>query len=122
MVEFLKHAEEVGRSVIAAASALTGEPSRFVGTVRLSLSEGFATWVVARHLQSFRSFHPEINLEIVTTNGFLNPSKREAELVVMLVRPVKDPLIARKLANYSLGLYAYGKISTFTPSQKRSMI
>jgi len=80
-----------------------------VGTVRLSLSKGFATWLVAKHLQSFRSLHPEINLEIVTTNGFLNPSKREAGLAVMLVRPVKGPLIARKLANYSLGLYASGE-------------
>jgi len=65
--------------------------------------------VVAKHLQSSRSLHPEINLEIVTTNGFLNPSKQEAELAVMLVRPVKGPLIARKLANYALGLYASGE-------------
>ncbi|MBP6581805.1 MAG: LysR family transcriptional regulator [Sphingorhabdus sp.] len=107
--ELLKHAEEAERSFIAAASAVTGEHSRFVGTVRLSLSEGFATWVVAKHMQSFRALHPEINLEIVTTNGFLNPSKREADLAVMLARPVKGPLIARKLANYSLGLYASGE-------------
>lgn len=114
--ELLKHAENVERSVIAAGSALTGEHSRFVGTVRLSLSEGFATWVVAKHLQSFRSLHPEINLEIVTTNGFLNPSKREADLAVMLARPVKGPLIARKLANYSLGLYASGDyLDTHSP-------
>jgi DNA-binding transcriptional LysR family regulator len=104
--ELLKHAEEVERSVITAGSALTGEHSRLAGTVRLSLSEGFATWVVAQHLQSFRALHPEINLEIVTTNGFLNPSKREADLAVLLARPLKGPLIARKLANYSLGLYA----------------
>lgn len=104
--ELLKHAEDVERSIIAASSALTGEHSRLAGTVRLSLSEGFATWVVAQHLQSFRQLHPEINLEIVTTNGFLNPSKREADLAVMLARPIKGPLIARKLANYSLGLYA----------------
>jgi DNA-binding transcriptional LysR family regulator len=104
--ELLKHAEEIERAVIAASSALTGEHSRLAGTVRLSLSEGFATWVVARHLQSFRHLHPEINLEIVTTNGFLNPSKREADLAVMLARPKKGPLIARKLANYTLGLYA----------------
>jgi DNA-binding transcriptional LysR family regulator len=105
-IALLQHAEDVERSVIAASSALTGEQSRLAGTVRLSLSEGFATWVVARHLQSFVESHPEINLEIVTTNGFLNPSKREADLAVMLARPIKGPLIARKLANYSLGLYA----------------
>ena len=104
--ELLAYAEEIERSAIAAASSITGEKSRFAGTVRLSLSEGFATWVVAKHLPSFKSLHPEIKLEIVTTNGFLNPSKREADLAVMLARPVKGPLIACKLANYTLGLYA----------------
>jgi DNA-binding transcriptional LysR family regulator len=104
--ELLAYAEEIERSAIAAASSITGEKGRFAGTVRLSLSEGFATWVVAKHLPSFKSLHSGIKLEIVTTNGFLNPSKREADLAVMLARPVKGPLIARKLANYTLGLYA----------------
>ena len=101
-----QHAEEVERSIIAAASSITGEQSSFAGTVRLSLSEGFATWVVAKNLTSFKALHPQIKLEIVTTNGFLNPSKREADLAVMLARPIKGPLIAHKLTDYTLGLYA----------------
>lgn len=104
--ELLKHAEEVERSVIAAGSAITGEHSRLAGTVRLSLSEGFATWVVAPHLAAFRQSHPEITLEVVTTNGFLNPSKREADLAVMLARPARGALKVRKLTGYSLGLFA----------------
>ena len=105
-IELQKHAEEVERSIIAAASSITGEQSNFAGTVRLSLSEGFATWVVARYLNSFKALHPQIKLEIVTTNGFLNPSRREADLAVMLARPIKGPLIAHKLTDYTLGLYA----------------
>ncbi len=105
-IELQKHAEEVERSIIAAASSITGEQSSFAGTVRLSLSEGFATWVVAKYLNSFKALHPQIKLEIVTTNGFLNPSRREADLAVMLARPIKGPLIAHKLTDYTLGLYA----------------
>jgi DNA-binding transcriptional LysR family regulator len=104
--ELLRHAEEVERSIMAASNALTGERSRLAGTVRLSLSEGFATWVIARHLSSFAKAHPDIILEIVTTNGFLNPSKREADLAVMLARPARGPLKAQKLTDYHLGLYA----------------
>ena len=102
----LRHAEEVERSVLSASGALTGERSRLSGAVRISLSEGFATWVVAPQLPSFRVAHPDIRLEIVTTNGFLNPSKREADLAVMLARPNRGPLVSRKLAGYGLGLYA----------------
>lgn len=102
----LQSAEEVERSILGASELLTGERSRLEGSVRISMSEGFATWVVARYLPSFQSLHPDIKLEIATTNGFLNPSKREADLAVMLGRPVKGPLIVRKLADYSIGLYA----------------
>lgn len=104
--KLLQHAEEVERSIFSASGALTGEQSRLAGTVRLSLSEGFATWVVARQLDEFYRNHPDISLEIVSTNGFLNPSKREADLAVMLARPARGPLIAQKLTDYSLGLYA----------------
>ncbi|HMT43078.1 MAG TPA: LysR family transcriptional regulator [Chakrabartia sp.] len=104
--ELLRHAEDVERAILAAGTALTGERSRYAGTVRLSLSEGFATWVIAPHLPAFAESHPDIALEIVTTNGFLNPSKREADLAVMLARPVQGALTAAKLTDYTLGLYA----------------
>jgi DNA-binding transcriptional LysR family regulator len=102
----LRYAEDVERNIVSANAMLSGERSRLTGTVRISLSEGFASWIVARHLPAFRDLHPGIRLETVTTNGFLNPSKREADLAVMLARPVKGPLVARKLTDYTLGLYA----------------
>lgn len=104
--ELMRHAEEAERTIISANDILTGEQSRFSGTVRLSLSEGFATWVVGSKLREFSAEHPEISLEIVTTNGFLSPSKREADIAVMLARPNRGPLIAQKLSDYGLGLYA----------------
>jgi DNA-binding transcriptional LysR family regulator len=104
--ELLRHAEDAERAVQAANSALTGERGRFTGTVRLSLSEGFASWIVAGDIVAFHAAHPGIRLEIATTNGFLNPSRREADLAVLLARPAKGPLVARKLTDYRLRLYA----------------
>ncbi|MFM6854149.1 MAG: LysR family transcriptional regulator [Sphingopyxis sp.] len=104
--KLLTHAEDVERSILNAADALTGERGLLAGTVRISLSEGFAAWVIAPQLPQFQARHPDIKLEIATTNGFLNPSKREADLAVMLARPARGPLLSRKLADYSFGLYA----------------
>ncbi|MFZ2982052.1 MAG: LysR family transcriptional regulator, partial [Sphingobium sp.] len=73
--KLLAHAEEMERSLLSASGDLSGERSRYAGTVRISMSEGFATWVVAPQLSQFHERHPDISLEIVTTNGFLNPSK-----------------------------------------------
>lgn len=102
----LVHAEEIERSIIRAGEGRQGGAGRFAGTVRLSLSEGFGTWIVAPNVAAFSARHPGIALEIVTTNGFLNPSKREADLAVMLARPKEGPLTARQLTDYTLGLYA----------------
>lgn len=102
----LAHAEEIERSVVRASEGRYGGTGRLAGTVRLSLSEGFATCIVAPNVANFAARHPDIALEIVTTNGFLNPSKREADLAVMLHRPQQGLLTAPKLTDYTLGLYA----------------
>lgn len=102
----LRHAEAVERSILAATGDLTGESSRLAGTVRISLPEGLASGLVAPALPAFRDAHPGIDLELASTHGFLNPSKREADVAVMLSRPVSGRLFVSKLGDYRLGLYA----------------
>ncbi len=76
------------------------------GTVRISVSEGFGNWVVARHLADFADRYPQITLDLVASSGFLSPSKREADVAVLLSRPKAGPLMTRKLTDYTLRLYA----------------
>lgn len=101
--ELLHHAETVESAALAAMGAPSGRPA---GNVRLSVAEGCATWLIAPALDDFRRNHPEIRLDIITTSGFLNPSKREADIAVMLARPRHGRLIASKLSDYRLRLYA----------------
>lgn len=102
----LAYAETVEQAAVEARSELTGERGTLAGTVRVSVSEGFGTWVVARHLAGFRETHPGITIDLVANSGFLNPSKREADLAIMLNRPARGPLITRQLSEYRLKLYA----------------
>ena len=76
------------------------------GQVRLSVSEGFGTWFLAGHLPQLAIQHPDLTVELAASSGFLSPSKREADIAVMLSRPKAGPLISRKLADYDLMLYA----------------
>jgi len=101
--ELLHHAETVESATLAAMGAPSGRPA---GNVRLSVAEGFATWLIAPALDDFHASHPEIRLDIITASGFLNPSKREADIAVMLARPRHGRLIASKLSDYRLRLYA----------------
>jgi DNA-binding transcriptional LysR family regulator len=76
------------------------------GTLRISTSEGFGSWFLAREVSSFAVSHPAVTLDIVASSGFLSLSKREADIAVMLSRPKAGPVIARKLSDYTLRLYA----------------
>lgn len=102
----LGYAEGAEQVATQARSELSGERGLLAGTVRVSIAEGLGTWLVARHLRDFHAANPAIRIELVATNGFLNPSKREADLAIMLARPARGPLVAKKLTDYRLKLYA----------------
>jgi DNA-binding transcriptional LysR family regulator len=122
-------AEEMERSAVAVGSAASGERARYAGKVRISISEGLASWVISPALQQLSELHPDIQIEIAATNGFLNPSKREADIAVMLARPTRGHLLARKIADYKLGLFAarsyidrHGLITSVTDLRHHKLI
>lgn len=102
----LAHAELIEGAALAAMGEVAGDAGSLSGHVRLSVSEGFASWLLAPALPEFHRAHPDIHLDLVTASGYLNPSKREADMAVMLARPRTGRLVAAKLGDYRLGLYA----------------
>ena len=73
--------------------------------LRISTTEGFGSWFVARHLAAFTAAHPDIRIELVATSGFLSPSRRETDIAILLAKPRRGPLVTRKLTDYTLKLY-----------------
>lgn len=102
----LRHAESVESATLAAMEDVTGHEHHLTGQVRLSVAEGFGTWVLAPGLAEFSQRHPGIRLDLITASGFLNPSKREADMAVMLARPQRGRLSVRRMGDYHLHLYA----------------
>lgn len=101
-----RHAEAAEEAALAVAVEAKGERYSLKGHVRLSVAEGFGTWILAPGLPAFQKQHPGIQLDIITASGFLNPSKREADIAVMLARPQRGHLSVQRLSNYRLHLYA----------------
>ncbi|MBL0769660.1 LysR family transcriptional regulator [Sphingopyxis sp. DHUNG17] len=104
-----------GRALVPHAEAMAAAAARvhagegraaLSGQLRISVSEGFGNSFIAPRLGAFAAAHPELEIDLVASSGFLNPSRREADMAILLARPRKGPLITRKLADYSLGLYA----------------
>lgn len=100
----LQHAETIDATILSAVATDPG--TGVAGHVRLSVAEGFATHVLAPHLPAFRAKHPRIRIDLITASGFLDPSKREADIAVMLARPRNRQLRATPLADYRLRCYA----------------
>ncbi len=99
------HAEAMATAAARIHAAESGG-SALSGQLRISVSEGFGNSFIAPRLAAFTAAHPQIEIDLVASSGFLNPSRREADMAVLLARPRKGPLITRKLSDYSLGLYA----------------
>jgi DNA-binding transcriptional LysR family regulator len=102
----LAHAEAAERAAIAAMEQVAGQASALAGHVRLSVAESVATWLLAPAMAAFADNYPGIELDLVTGLGFLSPSKREADLAVMLARPRTGHVTATRLTTFTLRLYS----------------
>lgn len=98
-IEIMASAAEAGSQEHAALHGPSGQ-------LRISVAEGFGSWFLTRYVNEFANAYPNIRLDIVASSGFLSPSKREADIAVVLSRPRAGHVIAQKLATYALKLYA----------------
>lgn len=102
----LVRVEGMSREASGIAQGGDCQGAQLSGTLRISVAEGFGSWVLARRLPQFAQEHPDLTIDLVANSGFLSMSKREADIAVMLSRPKAGPIVAGKLSDYALGLYA----------------
>lgn len=111
-VQLVSYIEKAEHAVLEAQSELNNERGNLTGTVRVSVSEGFGTWFLAPLLVDFKRLYPNICIELVATNGFLNLTKREADIAILLERPTKGLLITKRLSDYQFNLYCHQALLT----------
>jgi len=85
---------------------IAGKDARLGGTVRVATPEALGSQVIARHVAGFRREHPDIEIELVAETRRMSLSKREADIAISFSRPESGRLIAWKLCDYRLRLYA----------------
>lgn len=102
---FLVHAEAM-ESAMLAASASAGADRMIDGTVRVGAPDGFGVAFLAPRLGELTERHPGLRIELVPVPRAFSLSRREADIAVTLERPREGRLVARKLTDYRLGLYA----------------
>ncbi len=99
------HADAMAKS--AAQLSFAGEqPQELSGTVRITASQFAANYLLPPMLVSLRALHPALNLEVVASNETDNLLRREADLAIRMYRPTQNDLIAKKVADLPLGVFA----------------
>lgn len=96
-------AAQAARVALLAETLRVGERSR---PVRVSATEFVITDVLAPALPLLWRRHPEVVVQLTTQTELASLDAGQVELAVRLARPAGASLLARRLADLPLGLYA----------------
>jgi len=104
--KFLPFAERMESEMLGAQEAVAARDLALSGTVRIGAPDGFGVGYLAPRLGALAEKHPGLRLELVPVPRTFSLSRREADIAVTLELPREGRLKARKLVDYTLGLYA----------------
>ncbi|MEQ8740855.1 MAG: LysR family transcriptional regulator [Hoeflea sp.] len=103
---FLAHAERMEAEWLSAQASLGRTDSTISGTVRIGAPDGFGVSFLAPRLGSLTAQHPDLRLQLVPVPRSFSLPQREADIAITVERPAEGRLVARKLVDYTLSLYA----------------
>ncbi|WP_417330700.1 LysR family transcriptional regulator [Halomonas cupida] len=106
------HVEQMALHAEEATDSLANQNLKLEGQVRLGVTEGFGTWVIAPLLTAFAERHPGVTLDLLTLPRMVNLSRHEADLAITVERPSNPALVTSHLCDYRLRLYtsrSYGE-------------
>lgn len=83
---------------------LQGRDLELRGPVRLTLPD-FLVTDVAAHLVPFAKTYPHIEVELLVDNGFVNLTRRQADVALRLAIDPPEHLIGRRIAPVMAGVY-----------------
>lgn len=102
----LRYAERIEVEVVGAGAAVGDDGGTIAGSVRLATPEAFGTYLVAPNVHLLHARHPTIELELAPESRSVSLSRREADIAIGLTRPPRGRVVARRLVDYRIGLFA----------------
>lgn len=103
---FLGVAERMEADMIAARAELAGEGDEVSGVVRIGAPDGFGVAFLAPRLGALTTQYRDLTVQLVPVPRSFSLSRREADIAITVERPSEGRLVAGKLVDYTLGLYA----------------
>jgi len=101
------HVEAMAAASAALARAAAGEASVDQGVVRVTASEIVGCEVLPAIFATFHANNPGVAIELALTNRNEDLSRRDADIAVRMVRPTQTALVARRIGETHIGLFAH---------------
>jgi DNA-binding transcriptional LysR family regulator len=110
------HAEAMAAAAGAMARAASGGAGDAAGVVRITASDIIGAEVLPSLLAAFRRAHPAVTIELALSNRVEDLLRGEADIAVRMVRPSQQALVARRIGEVRLGLYAHRRYLEGSPA------
>src|SRR5271156_6704580 len=103
---FLVAAEQMESAFLHAQAEVSDVDVELTGDVRIGAPDGFSTYYLAGALRDFVQKNPGVRVQLAPLPQLTPLARREVDIVVGLDKPEAGRFVARKLTNYTLGIYA----------------
>ena len=103
---FLEHAQRIVKEHSQLRETLVTRAKTVNGTVRISIGQLFAQYVVISRLAELRQQHPSLNIDLQMDDRLVNMAQDGIDIAVRAGVPPIDTVIARNLGHHGRALYA----------------
>lgn len=101
------YAEALESTSMALLRAASSQESGVRGTIRITASDVITVEVLPAIITELHAAHPELTIELMPSNRIEDLLQREADIAVRMQRPSQGVLIARRIGDIELGMYAH---------------
>jgi len=104
--KLLDHVEQMENSALNLESQIQGADDALNGRVRISMTDGLASYWLTPNLVDFQKAYPQIALDVMSESRFVDLSAREADIAIRMTEPVELGLVARKVGVVKFHVFA----------------
>ena len=117
--DLVSTASELMGNAVEFERVATGLEEKIEGIVRLSANQIFGTLLLPGIVALFIEEHPEVEIEIDVSNDVSNLLQRDADIAIRLFRPTQNDLVARKVTELLMGLFASERYLSRHPAPEK---
>ncbi|MDH3620106.1 MAG: LysR family transcriptional regulator [Gammaproteobacteria bacterium] len=105
-LDLLEHVRRMGDAASSFSLTASGQSTSIEGSICITATEVMSAFVLPPILGRLRQLEPGIEIELIASNSVSDLKRREADIAVRVSRPTQSDLIARKVCDANMHMYA----------------